>query len=104
MERNRKMRKIDNFEKFLKMKVCIKIKKKYKKTAKKTLILNKNLEMVRSTLLPPCASSALRVKFYDWLKYGRRVDFSKIWYTNIDLYVKSLYSFSFYIPAKILIE
>ena len=41
VKRNRKMRKINIFEKFLKMKVCNRIKGKIKKTVKKTLILNK---------------------------------------------------------------
>ena len=39
------------------------ILKNWSNDEKKALIFNQNLKMVRSTLLPPCASSALRVKF-----------------------------------------
>ena len=35
VERNRKMQKIDIFKKFLKMKVCIKIKQKIQENSKK---------------------------------------------------------------------
>ena len=62
------------------------------------------MDMVRSTLLRPLASSALRVKIDDWRKYMHRGCFFKIWYKNSQLYQKSLWSFLFCISAVILVK